>query len=551
MRFSWARLALASVLAGLVVAPITNAYGQQASDVKVDVNIKDADMLTAVRALTTQTGIQFVVEPSNEPFRPVTVQVHNVGAEDAIRYICTSAGATFRCDESGVYIISKGKPAQVQAAPAPAPKKAKVVRLIKVLNRSAQEAYDMVMYGIPFDAKKNFAELRQFARMGMEDGRRIYGPNFRTASDILNQGSFQPTAVGSTPRSTPLNNAESGSDIPLPGESAGAQVMGGGGMMGGVGGQRGGTGGGFGSGIGGQNGGVGGQGGSGTLEGGRGLVGESIDFISYDPNDNSLVVRGSEEDITALQNTINMFDVAPQQVLIKVEFIETTDTLSYNLGYEFLYNRGTVYAGTRPGQFVTSSDPVFLNWASGNVTGRLRALLTEGTGKVVTAPLVRTLNNQPASINSSVTTYFFINNIIAQSGGNTINAPQAQEIDATTYLTVAPRINNDGTITMFLTPQIQNFVGTSKGPDGSEIPNRASQQISVVVRVRNGETIMLGGLNSKNENNSVSRVPVLSELPIVGQFFRSNTRNHTNSELLIFVTPTVVDDDAVSTPGGP
>jgi type II secretory pathway component GspD/PulD (secretin) len=69
--------------------------------------------------------------------------------------------------------------------------------------------------------------------------------------------------------------------------------------------------------------------------------------------------------------------------------------------------------------------------------------------------------------------------------------------------------------------------------------------------VRNGETIVLGGLTQKNENDSSNKVPVLADLPIIGQFFRSLSRNVTNSELLIFVTPTILDDQETTGPGGP
>ena len=108
---------------------------------------------------------------------------------------------------------------------------------------------------------------------------------------------------------------------------------------------------------------------------------------------------------------------------------------------------------------------------------------------------------------------------------------------------MAPRINEDGTITLYLSPQISNFVGFSTGPNGEEIPNQVTQQISVVARVRNNETIVLGGLTQNNENDNTSSIPVLGQLPIIGQFFRLNTKDRSNSELLIFVTPSVIEDD--------
>jgi general secretion pathway protein D len=67
--------------------------------------------------------------------------------------------------------------------------------------------------------------------------------------------------------------------------------------------------------------------------------------------------------------------------------------------------------------------------------------------------------------------------------------------------------------------------------------------------VKNGETIALGGLNKKNDLSSRRRYPILSELPILGQFFRQRTTSRNDTELIIFVTPTVVEDDTSNTPG--
>ena len=120
-----------------------------------------------------------------------------------------------------------------------------------------------------------------------------------------------------------------------------------------------------------------------------------------------------------------------------------------------------------------------------------------------------------------------------------------RRLTASTQLAIAPRINDDNTITVFLQPTIQSFVGTTRGPDGTELPNISNQAISVVARVKNGETIALGGLTDKNDNTNVSRVPLLSDLPIIGQFFRSTQRVKRNSDLLIFVTPRIIEEDEI------
>jgi general secretion pathway protein D len=317
---------------------------------------------------------------------------------------------------------------------------------------------------------------------------------------------------------------------------------GGGGSLGGQGG--GGLGGG---GLGGQGqGGPGGQqgGGVGSATGlpGQGFMPPGITRVTYDPTDNSLIVQGDDASIRELELLIAQFDTAPEQVIIKVEFITTSNSLDRALGIDWFYQRGSVFAGVRPGTFARAADPIFLNYATGNISTRLRALLTEGWGRTVTSPLVRTLNNQTASIANIATTTIFINSVVNGPSGVVIT-PNPVQITASTFLTVTPRINGDRTITVFLTPQLQGFGQLKRGPDGQEIPDILSQTISVVARVKSGETIALGGLTNKVDNYSQSRIPILSDLPIIGQLFRGRNTNTNSSELIIFVTPTIVDED--------
>lgn len=554
MRSRFAKAAMGVVLAALVVAPMSSAFAQSANDIRVDLNLVDADMMAAAQSLFKQTGIQFVVEPSTEPFKKVTLKLKDVTPEDAVRYICQAAGAQFRRDENGIFIIGRNKPVELTMAPAevrPA-KKPRISKKVRVLKADVRDVYQMMVFGESM--RNGFDDLRKFGTQFTNEAKRMFGSNVLVQGNVTPVGTFGPATTPT--QASPLSGTESGSQIALPGESA--KQRGGGGFGGGV--QGGGLGGGGlgggglgGGGLGQGGGGLGGgglgggglgQGGGTTLTGGQGLVPDSIDFISYDPTDNSFIVRGTDEDIAEFQRIIAMYDVAPKQVQIKVEFITTSETISKSLGYDFLYQRGTVFAGMRPGSFSRSTDPVFLNYATGNVTMRLRASLTTGEGRVVSAPIVRTLNNQPASVFSTEQTTIFVNTAIVTQG-TVVNQANPFPLTASTFLNVAPRINEDGYVTLFLSPQIQEFSGFSTGPNGEQIPNIITQGVSVVARVKNNETIVLGGVTRKNETNNSNKVPVLSELPIIGQFFRSLVRNRTTSELLIFVTPTILDDDGI------
>ncbi|MFY9235508.1 MAG: hypothetical protein WAO58_13735 [Fimbriimonadaceae bacterium] len=533
------RFAFAAVMLTTVYGTVGSAIAQGVTppeEIRLDVDLKDANMVDATRMLTMRTGLKFIFEPGSENFPKITLRLPGVTAEEALTYICKAAGAFYRRDEAGVYIISNkvmNDPVIPSSDLVNSPKLPALVKKVKLRKADARDIMER-LYGNQPDPNRTFGDINTFKRL----------TEFVTMKDpknnlavLHNDNSYRPMPTQNYGQAQ--GGTESGNNIALPGESGGQLGFGGGGQ-GGLGG------GGQGFGGGGQGFGGGGQGGQGqqtNLQGGQGLVPTGIDFISYDPTDNSLVVRGTEEAIAELQRMIALFDVAPKQVEIKVEFITTSSSLSKALGYDFLYQRGTIFFGNRPGTFARTNDPIFLNFATGNITMRMRTLLTEGIGKTVQAPIVRTLNNQPASIFQFITTTIFINTVVSVGNGQVIIAPSPQQISVQTGLQVAPRINDDNTITMSLSPVVQDFGQLRRGPNGEEIPDQLGQQIAVVARVKNGETIVLGGLTRKQETGSHSRFPILGDLPIIGQFFRSNTREKNNQELLIFVTPRIIEDE--------
>jgi general secretion pathway protein D len=292
-----------------------------------------------------------------------------------------------------------------------------------------------------------------------------------------------------------------------------------------------------------------GQGGQGgqqqqlNLVPGQGYVPIGIEHSSYDPTDNSIIVEGTEDAIEQLRKTIELFDTAPKQVTIKVEFISTSSDLAKEIGYDWLYQRGSIVLGNVPGTFADAGNPIFASFSSGNVAVNMRTQLTMDSGKLVNAPIIRTLNNQPASVFTTTTTTLLLDSVVSGGNGTVITAPQLAQLSVTTNLTVSPRINRDGTVTMYLTPTYSDFGTVHQLPDGSQVPDTFSEGVVVVARVKNGETIVLGGLVHKNDATEIIKYPILGDLPIIGQFFRKTNINNTDTELLIFVTPTVIEDD--------
>ncbi|HEY3780740.1 MAG TPA: hypothetical protein VGL56_06640 [Fimbriimonadaceae bacterium] len=531
----------------LLIVPSVYAQGPAPDELRVTLNLKDADMLAATKELTNRTGLQFLLEPSNDPYAKVTLQLSDVTAEEAISYICQAAGAAFRKDDNGVYIIGHKKASStsnsLEPAPTVAPPTPSVpVHVHKFLlqHEDAKVVLDQLEGRGPDDPYLPYLEMNRFSRIAHENDVKMPQQNVLMMPQEPGGTAFQP--VNTQSYTAPKTFQDSGNEIALPQETANQTFGGGGGGIGGGGGGFGGGGQGAGGGRGGATGGATGGGQGSTIQPGVGLV-PNVTYITYDPTDNSVIVQATDEQIRELQDAISFFDVAPQQVIVKVEFITTSNDFTSDLGFDWTYTRGNVVAGAAPGYFTNQSAPIFLSFATGNIVTRLRAELNRDTGKSVQAPVIRTLNNQTASVSEQVTTYLFFTTTVAIGNGNVINTQQPLQLPITTQLVVKPRINNDQTITMYLTPDVEDIASIQTDTAGNQYPDTDEESINLVARVKSGETIALAGFTRKTEQGSDFRFPILGSLPIIGQLFRHESKSIVNSELIIFVTPTIMQDD--------
>jgi general secretion pathway protein D len=522
----------ALVAAALVVSAVMPAAAQgPRNGGKIDLQLKDAELLTALQALSLQTGIEFTIQVADaDKIRRVTVSLKEKTAEEAIRYICEAAGVIVDRDETGVFVVRTAS-APAPVSPTVAAPKRNVLRRIKVMRADPASLYRQIRFG---DIPDMFTEMQDLQSKAASLSP-VRPQSLGLVTDLNRQ------SINLNSQAQPLRVGENDS-ISLPGESAGQRGGGGGGGLaggGGFGGQPGGGGGGIG---GGGLGGGGQAGGSGLgLQAGQGFVPEGLTNFSYDPNDNSIIVQGSEEAIRQLEAIIEQFDVAPKQVYVDVKYITTSNSKDSSFGIDWLYQRGGVFAGNRPGTFARAADPIFLNYATGNITTRMRALLSDGWGRVVSNPSVQTLNNQPAFFQATTVTTVFVNQIVNGSGGIVIQ-PVPNQVPITSGISIRPRINNNGTVTMVISTTISDFGQLRRGPDGTEIPDTLTQTVFVPVIVPDGETVALGGLTRKTENYSRSRIPLLSDLPIIGQFFQGKNEQTSTQDLTVFVTPTIIKD---------
>jgi len=524
-------LTLATVLTGSI-----HLSAWASDDYLVTIHLMDTDLITAVKAIAQQIKAEFVFEPTDEPYRRISfIKIDQKPFEQVLGYICQAAGATYRKEANGVYVIGPARPKPLESpAPAPTPAPREVQKSLVITERIPlrySRASDIVrIIKTEMMTDDPFAELRDFVNRSLYESSLMMRPPVSPAVPLRLDGS----------PAVPFNNAP----VASPDETAreiGEGQRGGRGGIGGFGGQPGGFGGqpgggGFGGGQ--PGGGFGGQFGAGG-QAGILLPSEGFDGIVANDLDNSIIVRGTPEAIEYIRRILRFLDVAPKQVLIRAEFVTVSRNDAEKFGIDWNLARVNLQAGASG--LADRSAPVFVNYATGNLVANLRALLSETRGRVVNAPVVVTQNNSPASVTFFTLDYVEQQFVVFNQAGQPTTFSTFVPVQIPTFLSVTPRVNADGTITLTLFPQVTAPKRIRVG--GRDLPGADSQSVLTVRRIRNGETLVIGGLITRSDNTATNKIPLLGDLPVIGQFFRSRERAVVETELLIFVTATVLDEE--------
>jgi len=360
-----------------------------------------------------------------------------------------------------------------------------------------------------------------------------------TSGDQANTSEFAQIGGGGGRGSSGRNSGGSGGY-----GSSGSSGYGGsgGGSRGGGGGMGGNRGGGNSSGFGGGGFGGGGGGGQGGI-GGNGTMENMLPAGMYPPMAymplNQLLVQGTQEAIDQFREILSMLDQRAKQVEIACKFVEVEVTKDNAFGIDWSVANGALEVfnlGFAPG--VATNNVV--RWQRGRFETELRVLLQDSRAQVINEPRITTENNMEGYITfDTVIPYFSASITYNQFGQRTVEYNNDQ-VTVSHSLDVLPRINGDDTISLELTPNISDVVGSVQSPDGTSLPITSNQYVSAKVTVADGETLVIGGIIRKNDTYTGRQTPLLYKLPIIGGLFRSRTQASRSSELLIFVTPRIV-----------
>ncbi|MEO5605976.1 MAG: type II secretion system secretin GspD [Polaromonas sp.] len=281
-----------------------------------------------------------------------------------------------------------------------------------------------------------------------------------------------------------------------------------------------------------------------------GLGAASSIKVIADRDNNSLLIMANSAEYEKIEEAIKRLDVVPRQVLVEVTIAEVQldGALSYGLEWFFsgnnnvtgsLRNSGGIGAGlTTPTGPISPQLPFSAVWrgAGGNIKAVLSALAKTTNVNVLSSPHIMVTDNQVAKINvgSSVP----VQGQSTLTGTNVVTS--VNYVDTGVVLSVRPHINSGGLVTLEISQEVSDVVAAAAGAINSPSINKRSAQ--TIVAVQSGDTMVLGGLIKDNKQKGSAGLPYLSELPVVGALFGAKTETTTRSEMIITITPRVVND---------
>ena len=278
--------------------------------------------------------------------------------------------------------------------------------------------------------------------------------------------------------------------------------------------------------------------------------------IEADQRTNTLIVRDIKKVVEDVQSLISRLDTRTAQVLIESNLIETTPTFSRALGVEMeaLFNNGRVRTSTRfpadtpfagspqpepPSPLIIPTTGFRFGYFGNNITKVLSAAENEGNVKIISRPSVVTLNNVESTIESS--RIFRIRTTAATVG----EAGQLREMRVGITLKVTPQVSADGFVLLTIYAK-SSTIDPGPGTDG--IPAENLREAKANVLVKDGETVVIGGIMKDNSSTSEAGVPYLKEIPIIGWLFKKSSWQKDFEELVVFITPRVLSAGSENLP---
>lgn len=276
---------------------------------------------------------------------------------------------------------------------------------------------------------------------------------------------------------------------------------------------------------------------------------KGIGSVRFDERTNKVIVTDLPVKVDEISKVINAFDEKTRQVLIDAKIIDVQldDKFQMGIDWKLVLRNFTVQQTLTAG--LTTGGKLTLNAVLGDnatLTSLIDVLSTIGKTKIISSPRITALDGQEAKIMVGTKEAYITATTVTPATGAVTTAEAVNFVDVGVQLYVTPSINKEGYVSMKIKPVVSSVasrIKTTASPDGVPIVKTSEAETSIVVR--DGVTIVMGGLMEDHKESTVTKIPLLGDIPILGPLFRNTTDTIKKTELVIFLTPTVISGDTI------
>ncbi len=263
-------------------------------------------------------------------------------------------------------------------------------------------------------------------------------------------------------------------------------------------------------------------------------LGQSVgNGLAIDRRLNAIWVTGSPDRIEQVKKMIAMIDVPVDSVILETQFVELTEQGARNIGIDFNNRDGQIAVGRiDSGVFRSFDGDLERVTPVGSIQAAIYAQIQKGEGRIVSRPRIAAQSGSTAKIITGDALPILTS--ITLSGVNGVSQ-QVQYVNVGVTLQIAPRVSADGFVTSQIYGVVSSVTGFSQG-----YPTISQREAETSASVRDGETFVIGGLTQENNLTSKSKIPLLGDLPLVGNAFKVERTTRSKTELYIVITPRIV-----------
>ncbi len=249
-------------------------------------------------------------------------------------------------------------------------------------------------------------------------------------------------------------------------------------------------------------------------------------YVKVDKAGNMITITAPQAVASKIEQDLQLIDAPLRQIVVDAVIIEMTADSGTETG--FSWNMGKT--GVSSDQEISYAKATELDFV------KLKSLLSNGQAKMMANPRVSCFEGRETSLTVGKETYYTM-----LTGNNYYASTQIQKIPTGITLKVTVYVAADGFVTMKLDPEVGDFTTSVSGS-----PTVTIRRASTTMRVKNGDTLVIGGLVQELESKNKNKIPVLGDLPLVGELFKSSSTSKSRTDVVMLITPHVTDDGAGS-----